>query len=536
MRFILCLVLQTCYLVAMDQPSPQLDLTSDIFYPTPSTIITFHKDPQKEFDRLIDNKALLLKMLVAKEQQGEYCQRLHDAEEVLHMAFVFRQDENSITSLLNKSFARDDLSDPETMNFVALVAKRKLVAKKLIDAIDQQNIVQAKTIIKANPYVINAQHVTHKCYSITPLNYLLERIKNKYIPEETGIPFARLFLKKGANPNAMDCSNNDVGNSLHYASSPALIELLLSFGAKTNIKNSYFLTPLMNLIAFSSTSARANEKNSPIYSLVKSLLYDPYSSSINECDDQGGTALHLAGEKHTTDLVELLLKNGANCTLINKKNQTPWHVATTINKSYLANHLYTLLCNALKDDNTTDVRYIVEAHSPLIQTHPEAPTILTYVVKGISIIDWAKKYCRRKSDSHLHYSVPVFNQLLAQQFVDGGKKTDILIGAISINMMGIPSSISGTSFTPLAYAIDKKNISKIKILLSKGALIGLNFLPKIEQLENKELYKLACDAYSKQGCFNCHSTEKELDLVYDLKNLEVFWTCSACRPKDAQLA
>jgi ankyrin repeat protein len=100
------------------------------------------------------------------------------------------------------------------------------------------------------------------------------------------------------NPNALDHLGRP---PLYLAYDDTMAELLLSHGAKLDI-----------------VSAAAIGRTEVVTELLSN---DP--TLIHAADAGGNTALHLAAWRRETEMVKLLLANGANPNLQNKCGETP---------------------------------------------------------------------------------------------------------------------------------------------------------------------------------------------------------------------
>ncbi len=114
-----------------------------------------------------------------------------------------------------------------------------------------------------------------------------------------------------------------------------IIELFLTNGANINDKNSTGSTPLHILIypndIWSSLyDSRHSSAGDTISSLLKLLLKK--GALINAQDDNGNTPLHLAVKTQRDEVILVLLSNNCDTTLVNKANQTPLALATSMGK------------------------------------------------------------------------------------------------------------------------------------------------------------------------------------------------------------
>ena len=121
------------------------------------------------------------------------------------------------------------------------------------------------------------------------------------------------LLEAGANPN----QPGKFGNvPMLYAKSNAIVERLIDHGADVNKANNYGASPLHGFIMKGMSPAA-----------VEVLL--AAGAHVNARDEEGNTPLHYVGTNHHPDdadqLVELLVKNGADPFAINHEGAYPAH-------------------------------------------------------------------------------------------------------------------------------------------------------------------------------------------------------------------
>ncbi len=144
---------------------------------------------------------------------------------------------------------------------------------------------------------------------ITPLH---EAAKDGYLE----IVELLINQKDGLKAN-VNATTTDLITPLHYAAEkghPEVVKSLIGMGSDPNAKDTKGNTPLI-------LSARwGNGKSAE----VAQVLLE-HKANINATANNGETALHAAARssKPKTELVRLLLKNGANKNLRDKSKQTP---------------------------------------------------------------------------------------------------------------------------------------------------------------------------------------------------------------------
>ncbi|MEG4107510.1 ankyrin repeat domain-containing protein [Microcoleus sp. S13_C5] len=148
---------------------------------------------------------------------------------------------------------------------------------------------------------------------------------------------AKLLIAKGADVNA---KNKNGMTPLHTARSKAIAQILLSAGAKINIKEE-------NARNGKGTTLLHNAVKIGFKELVQQLIKDGANVAILDWEKR--TPLHLAVDRGYQDIAELLIANGARVNARNANGQTPLYRAIAIGHNEIA---------ALLINNGTDVNNI----------------------------------------------------------------------------------------------------------------------------------------------------------------------------------
>ncbi|HEY9301636.1 MAG TPA: ankyrin repeat domain-containing protein [Phormidium sp.] len=175
---------------------------------------------------------------------------------------------------------------------------------------------------------------------------------------------AKLLIAKGADVNA---KNKNGLTPLHTARSKAIAKILLAAGAKINIKednarNGKGTTLLHNAAQIdfkelvqqlikdgANVAIRDSEKRTPLHYATTKEVAALLMLDINAIDQSGNTPLHLAVDRGSQDIAELLIANGARVNARNANGQTPLYRAIAIGHNEIA---------ALLINNGTDVNNI----------------------------------------------------------------------------------------------------------------------------------------------------------------------------------
>jgi ankyrin repeat protein len=153
----------------------------------------------------------------------------------------------------------------------------------------------------------------------TPLHESLSNAA--YIGSGDPVNLTNLLISKGARVNEI---NNKGEAPLHIVADRGkgdksnhffIIQSLLKAGADSNLKNSNGKTPL-HLICLHS-----KYEQDVLVKMADLLLLS--SADVNVKDNDGNTPLHLAVGAENTELVQLLINNGANPTMTNNSGKKP---------------------------------------------------------------------------------------------------------------------------------------------------------------------------------------------------------------------
>ncbi|MEG4984677.1 ankyrin repeat domain-containing protein [Microcoleus sp. BR0-C5] len=174
----------------------------------------------------------------------------------------------------------------------------------------------------------------------------------------------KLLIAKGANVNV---KNNKGLTPLHMAQSKAKAQILLAAGAKINIKednarNGKSTALLHNAVKIgfkelvqqlikdgANVAILDSEKRTPLHYATTKEVAALLMLDINAIDQSGNTPLHLAVDRGSQDIAELLIANGARVNVRNENGQTPLYRAIAIGHNDIA---------ALLINNGTDVNNI----------------------------------------------------------------------------------------------------------------------------------------------------------------------------------
>lgn len=126
--------------------------------------------------------------------------------------------------------------------------------------------------------------------------------------------------------NSLDGNNNTPLHAAMVNPNPEMIQVLLLNNADPNIKNSHKMTPLHLAVC---------KKNG--LAVVRLLI--EAGAKINKADKYGNTPLHIAARYGYQDILEELLKAGANVAAMNNEFQMPLALAKRFSHKHCANLL-----------------------------------------------------------------------------------------------------------------------------------------------------------------------------------------------------
>jgi hypothetical protein len=324
---------------------------------------------------LTENKAQLLKTLVAYEHMGNHSPLLSQVE-----LFLNELDIPSIDSVdrecINISLF---YTDRKSFDFVQSIQERSSGAQDFINLVRQSKhcfdggIIRCacEKILKDNQYVARAygSYEPYQNRIMTPLHYVLVAVGDGSITESIGKKLCKLLLHSRANASALDGAGNV---PMHYASTPQLVQLLCFNGAGVDIKGEFRYTPLINSIRLCN------------WRVTKCLLQ--YSLNLNKRDDMGNTALHKAAQVENEEIVQLLLEAGASWMILNNEVLFPFYM--TKNEKIRA-----LISECIDSDLTT----IFKNNDELAMCKIIASTIpivpLGKMAHCLALVDWIAQNC-----------------------------------------------------------------------------------------------------------------------------------------------
>jgi ankyrin repeat protein len=141
-----------------------------------------------------------------------------------------------------------------------------------------------------------------------------------YAAWHEGNELLKLFIAEGGNVNAQFSRGGWISTPLHIAANtghPKIAKMLLTAGAKMEVKCSRGLTPLRHAIVTDD-----DEHNEIVY-----LLIAEWADINQQLVDTGQTPLHYAAGNDHRKIAKTLLTAGAKINIKDKKGRTPLAVA-----------------------------------------------------------------------------------------------------------------------------------------------------------------------------------------------------------------
>ncbi len=173
-------------------------------------------------------------------------------------------------------------------------------------------------------------------------NALVTAVMNEDLEE------VKALITRGAKINVKDKAFEGI-SPLHAAIETGnfeIMQILLAYGAKPNIRDYQKRTPLMMLdedaepelvrvlLAYGANIKLADaEKNTALHHYAEFddaemiLLFISYGANLNAKNKTGRTALMIAAENGSSETVRALVENGADLHIATKKRQTAWDLA-----------------------------------------------------------------------------------------------------------------------------------------------------------------------------------------------------------------
>lgn len=211
--------------------------------------------------------------------------------------------------------------------------------------------------------------------------------------------------------------------------------------------------------------------------LIEKLLAK--GTGINETDEYGNTALHIAVKKNIPKIIRLLRSKGAKEDILNKMNHAPIHIAVSENSKQCVKELLNSINIEDNDGNTalglaimlkkTDIIEILLSHKNidltkknkdgkcafhLAATKGDVETIMKILEIYPVIVD-----IQDNSGYSALHSAAEYNKLdVAEKLIEKGKA--------KLNIKTIDGS------TPLMLAAQGNHLSIVKLLVSEGADIN----------------------------------------------------------------
>jgi ankyrin repeat protein len=137
----------------------------------------------------------------------------------------------------------------------------------------------------------------------------------------TEVRILKMLLKAGADPNLLDCKNSSPLSRAIERSDLSMVKSLLSHGAMVGLKRVYKEHDIF----------LATRKGNLVR--VKFLFKaKPEAHYLNYRDNSGNTLMHLASEYGHPDLMEFLIKRGAEINRKNHEGNTPLHLSVSNRK------------------------------------------------------------------------------------------------------------------------------------------------------------------------------------------------------------
>ncbi|KAG4094207.1 ankyrin [Neocallimastix lanati (nom. inval.)] len=418
-------------------------------FPLINSIIKFN-----DSNELVDLIDLLIKNGANKDEVN------YNEETALHIACKY-----------NTSEIIPQLITEENVNMKDINGQTPLMV-----AIKEKNYESIKTLLSCNcnKYSIDVNKKDNYGNSIL----ISTIIKFNHSKNQIYSDLIDLLIKNGANKDEV---NNEKSTALHLAckyNNHILIPKLIT-KKNVNMRDVNGRTPLMIAI---------KEKNYESIKILLSCNCNKYSIDVNikDCDDNFpliNSIIKFNGSNELVDLIDLLIKNGANKNEVNYDELTALHMACKYNKSILIPKLITEENVNMKDINgrTPLIIAIKEKNYEFIKIllscncNKYSIDVNTKGNYGNSIlISTIIKFNNSKSQIYSDLIDLLIKNGANKDEVNNEKSTALHLACKYNNHILIPKLITKKNVnmrdvngqTPLMVAIKKENYKCVKVLLS----------------------------------------------------------------------
>ncbi|XP_011505281.1 PREDICTED: ankyrin-1-like [Ceratosolen solmsi marchali] len=299
----------------------------------------------------------------------------------------------------------------------------------------------------------------------------------------------RLLLKNGCRVNK-PIKTNFFHTPLYYAvklKDTQLVELLLSKGALINDKDFNKETPLSlalekkcykivdvllskylnqaidltspshdDYIAFNAACRRNNKH--VVESFLKQEISNNMYLNYESKDEYNDTPLHIAVKYQNLEVIDVLLKYGANANAVNKKEQTPLHLAYYMKEKYPLEKYYKIIdiiLSKLKNTNVNPIDNFRLSHFHIACTRNHLDTVKHFLL------------CKVDINSSTSFDSPTCSGYLPLHFaIENGQKK-IIEFLLSQNANTLIKNKEGNTSLHFAFKFFYLDSNLIDLILSK---------------------------------------------------------------------
>lgn len=285
------------------------------------------------------------------------------------------------------------------------------------------------------------------------------------------------LLQAGANANLKNSAGNTAAILAAGANRRDMIDLLLKYGADMRTAGRGGVTTLML------ASSKGN------VSLMDILL--KLGVPVNGQDDKGRSAIFYSISAPDAEALAFLLNSGADASMADKENRTPLHDLTQNRQK-----AYALL--------------LVDRGTDLQKTQNSTGETALHKAAGSAAWELVELYLSRGAGAQINSASSVLGAPLFYAMKenlppsDSLKTMEILLGSGSD-----PNQVSASNVSPIVHAVEKLDIPRVELLISRGANVNIP-LPEERNLLHRAVFKKSPQLVSLLLDYNMNPDSRDI--------------------------